>query len=136
MRRLNAAVMSACAAGSSGAANTHSARWRSWEERFTPPRCASVTWRSSAMTAGDGGAGGGAQALGAGLPRVRAVPARVFGEPGAQRRPAAAPVVALVGVGEERPVVGPGGEGEHRAVTRSAADTASTAAMAAASLGR
>ena len=39
---------------------------------------------------GDGGAGGGAQALGAGLRRWH-----VLGEPGAQRGPAAAPVVAL-----------------------------------------
>ena len=100
---------------------------------------------------GDGGAGGRAQALGAGLPRVsraRVPGDRVFGEPGAQRRPAAAPVVALVGAGEERPVVGAGGEGEHRAVTGSTepearapsasspAPAASTAAMAVASLGR
>ena len=61
---------------------------------------------------GDGGAGRGAQPGGSRFHRC------VVGEPGPQRGPAPAPVVVLVVVGQERPVVGARGQTEHRARAR------------------
>ena len=67
-----------------------------------------MTWRSSAITAETAARVAVRSPSGPGL-------GVVLGEPGPQRGPAATPVVVLVVVGQERPVVGPHDQAEHRA---------------------